>query len=149
MTHLMWVPCMGCSFFQKVTFFTLISAFGSGSALAQVNDDLVTVLDGRQYSVSYYRSSIKELPPDWKKVWIIINRKQAQGSATERTQSIRRNVLFNCVRSTYSTLATINYAEPYAMGKPSLQTETGFELNDDPVPEGTPIAIIYSQVCGV
>jgi hypothetical protein len=140
---------MGCSFFQKVTFFTLISAFGSGSALAQVNDDLVTVLDGRQYSVSYYRSSIKELPPDWKKVWIIINRKQAQGSATERTQSIRRNVLFNCVRSTYSTLATINYAEPYAMGKPSLQTETGFELNDDPVPEGTPIAIIYSQVCGV
>ena len=149
MTHLMWVPCMGCSFFQKVTFFALFTAFGSGCALAQANEDLITVLDGRQYSVSYYKSSIKALPPDWKKVWIILNRKQAQTPAPERTQSIRRNILFNCVRNTYSTLATINYAEPYAMGKPSLQTETGFELNDDPVPEGTPLAIIFTQVCGV
>jgi hypothetical protein len=42
----------------------------------------------------------------------------------------------------------VNYSESYAMGKPNLQTESGFELNDDPVPEGTPIAVVYSQVCG-
>lgn len=148
MTHLMWVPCMGCSLFQKTSFFILFATFGSGFAFAQSNDDLVTVLDGRQFSISYYKSSIKALPPDWKKVWTITNRKQEAGAKPERIQSIRRNILFNCVRNTYSTLAAVNYAEPNAMGKPSLQTETGFELNDDPVPEGTPLAIIYTQVCG-
>ncbi|QWD59771.1 surface-adhesin E family protein [Polynucleobacter sp. MWH-UH35A] len=148
MAHLMWVPCMGCSLFQKTSFFILSATFGSGFAFAQLNDDLVTILDGRQIGISYYKSSIKALPPDWKKVWIITNRKQDQRVASERIQSIRRNILFNCMRNTYSTLATVNYAEPNAMGKPSLQTETGFELNDDPVPEGTPLAIIYTQVCG-
>ena len=148
MTHLTWVPCMGCSLFQKTSFFNLFATFGSGFAFAQLNDDLVTILDGRQIGISYYKSSIKALPPDWKKVWIITNRKQDQRAASERIQSIRRNILFNCMRNTYSTLATVNYAEPNAMGKPSLQTETGFELNDDPVPEGTPLAIIYTQVCG-
>jgi len=115
--------------------------------LAQANDDLVTVVDGRQYSLSYYKSSIKLLPPDWKKVWIITNRKQEEGAAPERIQSIRRNILFNCVRNTYSTLATVNYGDTNAMGKPSLQTNSGFELNDDLVPAGTPLAIIYSQIC--
>jgi hypothetical protein len=28
-----------------------------------------------------------------------------------------------------------------------LQTETGFDLNDDPVPEFSPLAIVQSQVC--
>lgn len=148
MTHLMWVSCMSRFLFRITTFIVLFATFGSGFAWAQANEDLVTVIDGRQYSVSYYKSSIKNLPPDWKKVWTITNRKQEPGAAPERIQSIRRNILFNCARNTYSTLATVNYSEPNAMGKPNLQTETGFELNDDPVPEGTPIAIIYSQVCG-
>ena len=139
---------MGCSFFQKTTVYLLIATVGGGTALAQGSEDLITVLDGRQYSVSYYKSSIKSLPPDWKKVWVITNRKPEQATANDRVQSIRRNILFNCVRNTYSTLAAIHYAEPNAMGKPSLQTETGFELNDDPIPEGTPLAIIFTQVCG-
>ena len=147
MTHLMWVSCMGRTFFQKTTFIAFFAISGSGLALAQANDDLVTVVDGRQYSLSYYKSSIKLLPPDWKKVWIITNRKQEEGAAPERIQSIRRNILFNCVRNTYSTLATVNYGDTNAMGKPSLQTNSGFELNDDPVPAGTPLAIIYSQIC--
>lgn len=133
--------------FPKTSFFILFATLSSGFAFAQLNDDLVTVLDGRQINISYYKSSIKALPPDWKKVWTITSRKQESGSTLERIQSIRRNILFNCVRNTYSTLAAINYAEPNAMGKPSLQTETGFELNDDPVPEGTPLAIIFTQVC--
>ena len=148
MTLLSWVGCMGRSFYQKTTFFILFAIYGADLALALPNDDLVTVLDGKQYSVSYYKSSIKALPPDWKKVWVIINRRQDDSSSSEHTQSIRRNILFNCVRNTYSTLATVNYAEPNAMGKPNLQTESGFDLNDDPVPEGTPLAIIYSQLCG-
>ena len=147
MTHLMWVSCMGRSFFQKTTFIVFFAIYGSGLALAQANDDLVNVVDGPQYSLSYYKSSIKVLPPDWKKVWIITNRKQEEGAAPEKIQSIRRNILFNCVRNTYSTLATVNYGETNAMGKPSLQTKSGFELNDDPVPVGTPLAIIYSQIC--
>ena len=147
MTHLMWVSCMGRSFFQKTTFIVFFAIFGSGLALAQVNDDLVTVFDGRQHSLSYYKSSIKALPPDWKKVWIITNRKQEEGAAPEKIQSIRSNILFNCVRNTYSTLATVNYGETNAMGKPILQTKSGFELNDDQVPAGTPLAIIYSQIC--
>jgi len=147
MTHLMWVSCMGRTFFQKTTFIAFFAISGSGLALAQANDDLVTVVDGRQYSLSYYKSSIKLLPPDWKKVWIITNRKQEEGAAPERIQSIRRNILFNCVRNTYSTLATVNYGDTNAMSKPSLQTNSGFELNDDLVPAGTPLAIIYSQIC--
>jgi hypothetical protein len=87
------------------------------------------------------------LPPDWKKVWIITNRKSNEGQSQLRVVSVRRNILFNCVRNTYSTLATINYAEPNAAGKPMLQTDTGFNLNDDPVPEGSPLAIVQSQVC--
>ena len=136
------------SFYQKTTPFIIFAIFGSGLALAQANGDLVTVLDGKKYSLSYYNRSIKALPPEWKKVWVITNRKQEEGASPERVQSIRRNILFNCVRNTYSTLATVNYSELNAMGKPNLQTESGFELNDDPIPEGTPIAIIYSQVCG-
>ena len=139
---------MDFSRFLKTTFVVLFATFGTGFALAQTSGDLVTVLDGRQYSISYYKSSIRALPPDWKKVWIITNRKQEADSTSGRIQSIRRNILFNCARNTYSTLAAINYSEPNAMGKPNLQTETGFELNDDPIPEGSPIAIIYSQVCG-
>jgi hypothetical protein len=136
------------SFYQKTTPFIIFAIFGSGLALGQANGDLVTVLDGKKYSLSYYKSSIKALPPEWKKVWVITNRKQEEGASPERVQSIRRNILFNCVRNTYSTLATVNYSELNAMGKPNLQTDSGFELNDDPIPEGTPIAIIYSQVCG-
>jgi len=138
---------MGRSFFQKTTFIVFLAISGSDLALAQANEDLVNVVDGPQYSLSYYKSSVKVLPPDWKKVWIITNRKQEEGAAPEKIQSIRRNILFNCVRNTYSTLATVNYGETNAMGKPSLQTKSGFELNDDPVPAGTPLAIIYSQIC--
>ena len=138
---------MGNPFLTNLVFVTLSSFLGAGLAYSQARDDLVTVLDGNQLSIAYYKSSIKSLPPDWKKVWIITNRKSNEGQAQSRVVSVRRNILFNCVRNTYSTLATINYAEPNAAGKPMLQTDTGFKLNDDPVPEGSPLAIVQSQVC--
>jgi hypothetical protein len=103
------------------------------------------VFDGKQYSIAYYKSSIKSLPPEWKKVWIITNRKASEERS--RVVSVRRNILFNCVRNTYSTLATVNYAEPMAGGKPLLQTDSGFDLNDEPVPEGSPLAIVQGQIC--
>jgi hypothetical protein len=138
---------MGTPFLTKLIFIVASSFLGISSAYSQAKDDLVMVLDGKQYSIAYYKSSIKSLPPDWKKVWIITNRKANEGQSQLRVVSVRRNILFNCVRNTYSTLATINYAEPNAAGKPMLQTDTGFNLNDDPVPEGSPLAIVQSQVC--
>ena len=138
---------MGTPFFSKLVFIAASSLLGISFAYSQAKDDLVMVLDGQHYSIAYYKSSIKSLPPDWKKVWIITNRKSNEGQAQLRVVSVRRNILFNCVRNTYSTLATINYAEPNAAGKPMLQTDTGFNLNDDPVPEGSPLAMVQSQVC--
>ena len=138
---------VGRPIFTNFVFVILVSFLGAGSAFAQANDDLVMVLDGNQYSIGYYKSSIKSLPPEWKKVWIIINRKPTEEHAQSRIASVRRNILFNCLRSTYSTLAIVNYAESNAIGKPMLQTETGFELNDEPVPESSPLAIVQSQVC--
>ena len=136
--------------YSRRLFFTIVLLLGSHEssfAMAQAENDMVTVLDKKGYSIAYYKSSIKALPPESKKVWIITNRKQEEGAAPEKIQSIRSNILFNCVRNTYSTLATVNYGETNAMGKPILQTKSGFELNDDPVPVGTPLAIIYSQIC--
>jgi hypothetical protein len=141
------VFAVGRPIFTNFVFVILVSFLGAGFAFAQANDDLVMVLDGNQYSIGYYKSSIKSLPPEWKKVWIIINRKPTEEHAQSRIASVRRNILFNCLRSTYSTLAIVNYAESNAIGKPMLQTETGFELNDEPVPELSPLAIVQSQVC--
>ena len=138
---------MGNRFLTHLVFLAASSFLGAGFAYSQARDDLVVVHDGNQLSIAYYKSSIKSLPPDWKKVWIITNRKSNEGQAQLRVASVRRNILFNCVRNTYSTLATINYAEPNAAGKPMLQTDTGFNLNDDPVPEGSPLATVQSQVC--
>jgi hypothetical protein len=136
---------MGKPFSINLVFVALSSFIGVGYAFAQVKEDLVMVFDNKQYSIAYYKSSIKSLPPEWKKVWVITNRKSSEERS--RVMSIRRNILFNCVRNTYSTLATMNYAEPMAGGKPVLQTDSGFDLNDEPVPEGSPLAIVQSQVC--
>jgi hypothetical protein len=138
---------MGMPFLTKLVFIVTSSLLGISFAYSQAKDDLVMVLDGQHYSIAYYKSSIRSLPPDWKKVWIITNRKSNEGQSQLRVVSVRRNILFNCVRNTYSTLASINYAEPNAAGKPMLQTDTGFNLNDDPVLEGSPLAIVFSQVC--
>jgi hypothetical protein len=136
---------MGKHFSINLVFVVLSSFIGMGYAFAQAREDLVMVFDGKQYSIAYYKSSIKSLPPEWKKVWIITNRKASEERS--RVVSVRRNILFNCVRNTYSTLATVNYAEPMAGGKPLLQTDSGFDLNDEPVPEGSPLAIVQGQVC--
>ena len=138
---------MGKHLFTKFIYVVLASLLGTSLAFARGNDDLVMVLDGKQYSVAYYKSSIKSLPPEWKKVWILIDRKSADEHSQSRIVSVRRNILFNCVRNTYSTLSIVNYAEPQAVGKPILKTETGFDLNDDPVPESSALAIVQSQVC--
>lgn len=138
---------MGNRFFSHFAVIAVSSYLGAGLAYSQAKDDLIMVFDGKHFSIGYYKSSIKALPPDWKKAWIITNRKANEGLDQPRVISVRRNILFNCVRNTYSTLATINYAERDAAGKPMLQTDTGFNLGDDPVPEGSPLASVFSQVC--
>jgi hypothetical protein len=129
------------------TFVLLLGSPGQSHAMTQAENDMVTVVDKKGYSISYFKSSIKALPPESKKVWIITNRQTIDESTKQRVGSVRSNILFNCRYKTYSTLATIQYPEPNAQGKKILQTETGFNLADDPVPEDTALAIIQKQVC--
>jgi len=129
------------------TFVLLLGSLGQSHAMTQAENDMVTVVDKKGYSISYFKSSIKALPPESKKVWIITNRQTIDESTKQRVGSVRSNILFNCRYKTYSTLATIQYPEPNAQGKKILQTETGFNLADDPVPDDTALAIIQKQVC--
>jgi hypothetical protein len=136
--------------YSRRVFFTIVLLLGSHEssfAMAQAENDMVTVVDKKGYSIAYYKSSIKALPPESKKVWIITNRQTIDEATKQRVGSVRSNILFNCKYGTYSTLATIQYSEPNAQGKKILQTETGFNLADDPVPEDSALAIIQKQVC--
>jgi hypothetical protein len=45
-------------------------------------------------------------------------------------------------------LALIRYGEPNALGKPLLQTDSGFDLKEREVPEGSAMEIIKGIVCG-
>jgi hypothetical protein len=130
-------------------FFTFVLFLGShmpSFAMPQAENDMVTVVDKKGYSISYFKSSIKALPPESKKVWIITNRQSADDVTKQRVGSVRSNVVFNCKYKTYSTLAAVQYSEPNALGKKILQTETGFNLADDPVPDDSALAIIQKQV---
>jgi hypothetical protein len=129
------------------TFVLLLGSHGSSFAMTQAENDMVTVVDKKGYSISYYKSSIKALPPESKKVWIITNRQSVDDATKQRIGSVRSNIVFNCKFKTYSTLAAVQYSEPNALGKKILQTETGFNLADDPVPEDSALAIIQKQVC--
>lgn len=129
------------------TFVLLLGSHESSFAMAQAENDMVTVVDKKGYSIAYYKSSIKALPPESKKVWIITNRQTIDEATKQRVGSVRSNILFNCKYKTFSTLAAVQYSEPNALGKKILQTETGFNLADDPVPEDSALAIIQKQVC--
>lgn len=130
-----------------LTFVLLLGSPGSSIAMAQAENDMVSVVDKKGYSIAYYKSSIKALPPESKKVWVITNRQTIDEATKQRIGSVRSNILFNCKFKTFSTLATVQYSEPNALGKKILQTETGFNLADDPVPEDSALAVIQKQVC--
>ena len=129
------------------TFVLLLGPLGSSFAMTQAENDMVTVVDKKGYSISFYKSSIKELPPESKKVWIITNRQSTDDATKQRVGSVRSNIVFNCKYKTYSTLAAVQYSEPNALGKKILQTETGFNLADDPVPDDSALSIIQKQLC--
>lgn len=129
------------------TFVLLLGSYEPSFAMAQAENDMVAVVDKKGYSIAYYKSSIKALPPESKKVWIITNRQTIDEATKQRVGSVRSNILFNCKYKTFSTLAAVQYSEPNALGKKILQTETGFNLADDPVPEDSALAIIQKQVC--
>ena len=82
------------SFF--LTFVLLLGSYGSSFAITQAENDMVTVVDKKGYSISYYKSSIKALPPESKKVWIITNRQSIDDATKQRIGSVRSNILFNC-----------------------------------------------------
>ena len=119
-----------------------------GVARAQpLMTDLKPILDTKSHSIYIYQSSIKNLPPDWKKVWVLTNFYQDPSQAPLTVLSTRRNVLFDCRKNRFSTLALIKYAQANALGKPVLQTDSGFDLKEREVPEGSPMEIIKGLVC--
>jgi hypothetical protein len=110
--------------------------------------DLKPILDTKSHSIYMYKSSVKNLPPDWKKVWVLTNFYPNPNQPPLKVLSTRRNVLFDCRKNRFSTLALIHYGEPNAMGKPLLQTDSGFDLKEREVPEGSALEIIKGLVCG-
>ena len=109
--------------------------------------DLKPILDTKSHSIYMYQSSIKNLPPDWKKVWVLTNFYQDPSQATLTVLSTRRNVLFDCRKNRFSTLALIKYGQANALGKPVLQTDSGFDLKEREIPEGSAMEIIKGLVC--
>lgn len=109
--------------------------------------DLMPILDTKAHSIYIYKSSIKNLPPDWKKVWVLTNFYQEPNQAALTVLSTRRNVLFDCRRNRFSTLALIKYGQANALGKPVLQTDSGFDLKEREIPEGSAMEIIKGLVC--
>ncbi|MEY4399840.1 MAG: hypothetical protein RLZZ539_1169 [Pseudomonadota bacterium] len=110
--------------------------------------DLKPILDTKTHSIYIYKSSVKNLPPDWKKVWVLTNFYPDPNQPPLTVLSTRRNVLFDCRKNRFSTLALIRYGEPNALGKPLLQTDSGFDLKEREVPEGSAMEIIKGIVCG-
>ena len=109
--------------------------------------DLKPILDTKSHSIYLYQSSIKNLPPDWKKVWVLTNFYQDPSQETLTVLSTRRNVLFDCRKNRFSTLALIKYGQANALGKPVLQTESGFDLKEREIPQGSAMEIIKGLVC--
>ena len=109
--------------------------------------DLKPILDTKSPSIYMYQSSIKNLPPDWKKVWVLTNFYQDPSQTALTVLSTRRNVLFDCRKNRFSTLALIKYGQANALGKPVLQTDSGFDLKEREIPEGSAMEIIKGLVC--
>jgi len=66
----------------------------AGIAQAQpMMADLKPILDTKSHSIYLYQSSIKNLPPDWKKAWVLTNFYQDPSQAALTVLSTRRNVL--------------------------------------------------------
>jgi len=53
----------------------------------------------------------------------------------------------DCRKNRFSTLALIKYGQANALGKPVLQTDSGFDLKEREIPEGSAMEIIKGLVC--
>jgi hypothetical protein len=133
--------------FSLTSLLGALALWAGGSHAQPLMADLQPILDTKTHSIYIYKSSIKNLPPDWKKVWVLTNFYQQPNQAALTVLSTRRNVLFDCRKNRFSTLALIKYGQANAMGKPVLQTDTGFDLKEREIPENSAMEIIKAQVC--
>ena len=132
---------------MRIQIFFLILFYTLPSFGREENVDKVKVVDGKDYVMYYVKSSIKNLPPDWKKVWVLKNFKPGKADISPKVKSNRTNIVFDCVHKTYYTLSSINYTEYDALSKPALQTASGFNPKESNIDPNSDLMMIFNQVC--
>ena len=110
-------------------------------------EDKVKINETADYVLYMFKSSIKNLPPDWKKVWVLKNFKLQKNGDKNHIMSTRTNIVFDCVGNTYYTLSSINYSEIDAFSKPMLQTTSGFNPREIPIKSNEEYLKVFNQVC--
>jgi hypothetical protein len=113
----------------------------------EFENDKIKVWENQDYTSYIYNSSIINLPPEWKKVWVLKNFKSKSSEKPLRVQSKRSNFVFDCLGETYYTLASFNYSEQDALSKPILQTNSGFNPKEIPVESSEEMKLIFNRVC--
>ena len=128
------------------TIILLCSCNSNAWAIEYANDQ-EKIADNPDFTTYIYNSSITNLPPDWKKVWILKNYKWKDPKKPPRVQSNRSKVVFDCKGQTFYTLSSINYSELDALSKPNLQTSSGFNPKEYPVESVTEYLMIFKRLC--
>jgi len=128
-------------FLSFFTFFTF-KVFGS-----DLQSDLAKINETNEYAIYLHESSIVNLPPDWKKVWLLKNYKINSIAPSPKVKSSRINLVFDCVGMTYYTLAVINYSELDAQSKPILQLSSGFNPKEIAIENNRDYSLVFNRVC--
>ena len=135
---------------MKISFWIFLSLFiilPSLSSASEIQNDRLKIAENNEYIIFIYNSSITNLPPDWKKVWVLKNFKWNSSSTPPKVKSNRSNLVFDCVGMTYYTLSSINYSELDALSKPVLQLNSGFNTRENTVETNPDFMIIYNKLC--
>ena len=138
-------------YIMKITqcIFVAVSSLliSSGALALEFSNDQVKIAENPEFITFIYESSITNLPPDWKKVWVLKNFKTKDPKKPPRIKSNRSNVVFDCIGQTFYTLSSINYSELDALSKPILQTSSGFNPKEYPVEYNPEYLTIFHRLC--
>lgn len=126
---------------------SILIAYSFPVSSIERQNDRSKIAENNEYSMYIFNSSITNLPPDWKKVWVLKNFKWKSSETPPKVKSNRSNIVFDCVGMTYYTLSSINYSELDASSKPVLQLNTGFNPKEIPIETNQDFMIIFNQLC--
>ncbi len=128
-------------------FLSIFVIFSSPGSAREFQNERLKIAENNDYVMFIYNSSITNLPPDWKKVWVLKNFKWNSSATPPKVKSNRSNIVFDCIGMTYYTLSSINYSELDALSKPVLQLNSGFNAKEIPVETNPDFMIIFNQLC--